>query len=70
LAVVSADSPPASGWSALQAELTTLSNNGVQRIVDGASHTSLGFNPDHASQVSTAIRDVIEAVQTGQPLMP
>ena len=55
-------------YNELQAELLVLSSNSVRRIVDGASHTSLVYNQQHAQQTSAAIRQVVEAVREGKRL--
>lgn len=69
LVVVSAsEAPHATAWPVLQAELAELSGDRVHRIIPGASHVSLAFNPDHAAQVTAAILEVIESVRSGQPL--
>jgi len=56
-------------YNELQAELLALSSNSVQHIVDGASHSSLVWNQQHAQETSAAILQVVEAVRTGQPLL-
>ncbi len=38
------------------------------RIVEESDHQSLQFNARHASVTSAAIRAVVEAARTGQPL--
>jgi hypothetical protein len=45
-----------------------LSTNSFIRTIDGATHASLVDNQTHASQTSTAAREVVDAVRTGQPL--
>jgi len=56
------------GWLELQNELAALSTNSLHITVDGATHASLAFNPEHAQGVSAAILKVVEAVRSGQPL--
>jgi pimeloyl-ACP methyl ester carboxylesterase len=68
LAVVTAGQGGASGWAGLQAELAQLSSNSMHVVVEDAQHASLAFNEAHARETSAAIRAVIEAVTTGQPL--
>ncbi len=53
---------------ALQNELAALSTNSTHRIVEGSDHQSLQFNATHASVTSAAIRAVVEAAWSGQPL--
>ena len=55
-------------WQAWQRDLTTLSSNSVQQVVEGASHVSLQMNQEHAKLTSAAIIQVVDAVRTGQPL--
>jgi pimeloyl-ACP methyl ester carboxylesterase len=55
-------------YSALREEISAYSSNSVTRIVEGADHSSILGNEQYAQQVSEAVRDVIEAAQTGQPL--
>ena len=55
-------------WMAAQARLTTLSTNSRHRVVPEATHSSLVLEEDDAAAVIQAIRDVVEAVRTSQPL--
>ena len=50
-------------WQTLQSELAMLSTNSRQISVDGATHASLTFNPDHAQQTAEAILAVVDAVR-------
>jgi len=68
LAVISAGTNQPAGWSALQADLATLSSNQIHQTIEEASHASLAFNPQHAQMVSKTILQVVDAVRTGQPL--
>jgi len=52
----------------LQAELATLSSNSFHYTEAGATHESLVAERDHALVVVEAIRRVLEAARTGQPL--
>ena len=52
----------------LQIELSQLSSNSSYRVVEGATHTSLVNNPDHAQSVITAIHDVLESIRSGTSL--
>jgi pimeloyl-ACP methyl ester carboxylesterase len=55
-------------WLEMQNELSSLSTNSVHIVVEGASHVSLAFNPEHAHAVSDAILRVVDAVRTGKGL--
>ncbi len=55
-------------YAALQAEVAGFSTNSVTRPVDGADHGTIIGREQYARQVSEAIRDVIVAAQTGDPL--
>lgn len=68
LIVVSAPMDAQTGWLALQAEMTNLSTNRVQRIIPNATHASLILNKADAVASSQAILDVVTAVRTAQPL--
>src|SRR5687768_7080153 len=52
----------------LQDELTQLSTNSIQRLVDGATHSSLIIEQQDAQVTVDAVQQVIEAVRTGKPL--
>jgi pimeloyl-ACP methyl ester carboxylesterase len=52
----------------LQHELTQLSTNSVQRIVEGATHSSLIIEKQDALATIDAIRRVVEVVRTGESL--
>lgn len=71
LIVLSATERPTYGkeeMDAQQADLATLSANSVHQMVIGASHESLVAEKEHALVVGSAIRQVLVAAQTGQPL--
>jgi pimeloyl-ACP methyl ester carboxylesterase len=53
---------------ALQEELTGLSSNSTQRIVEGSTHLSVVVDRDHAKQTSASILEVVEAVPSDHPL--
>lgn len=55
-------------WIELQNELAGLSTDSLHITVEGATHASLAFNPEHAKAVSDAILKVVEAVRLGKPL--
>jgi pimeloyl-ACP methyl ester carboxylesterase len=55
-------------WQGWQTGFTALSTNSVQRIVPGASHTSLILDAADARASVEAILQVVEASHTGQPL--
>lgn len=48
----------------MQDELTALSANGRQYIVEGADHLSLVHNQEHAHHTAQAILEMVESVQT------
>jgi pimeloyl-ACP methyl ester carboxylesterase len=68
LIVVTAPMDAQKGWLVLQAEMTQLSTNSVQRIIPNATHASLILNKADAVASSKAILDVVTAVRTAQPL--
>lgn len=53
-------------WIELQNELAELSSDSRHITVDGATHASLAFDPQHAGSVSSAILQMVEALQTGK----
>jgi len=57
-------------WIKYQNELAGLSTDTQHIIVEGANHTGLVFNPDHAQVVSQAILQEVDAAQTGTRLSP
>jgi pimeloyl-ACP methyl ester carboxylesterase len=68
LIVVTAPLEAQKGWLVLQAEMTKLSTNRVQRVIPNATHASLIVNKADAVASSKAILDVVTAVRTAQPL--
>jgi pimeloyl-ACP methyl ester carboxylesterase len=52
----------------LQHELTQLSTNSVQRVVEGATHSSFIIEQQDALVTVDALQQVISAVRTGNPL--
>jgi pimeloyl-ACP methyl ester carboxylesterase len=68
LIVVTAPIDAQKGWLELQAEMTNLSTNSVQRVIPNATHASLILNKADAIASSKAILDVVTAVRTAQPL--
>jgi hypothetical protein len=52
----------------MQRELQSLSTNSIYIAVEAATHVSLVHNRDHAQGTIDAIKQVIEAAQTGEPL--
>lgn len=52
----------------LHRELAALSSNSVQQVVEGASHAGLASRSQFLPEVTAAIRQVVNAVQTGIPL--
>jgi hypothetical protein len=69
LIVVTAPQDAQSGWLELQAEMTKLSTNSVQRVIPNATHAFLIWNKDFAVESSNAILDVVAAVRTAKPLV-
>ena len=55
---------------AMDAEMAALSADGQHVVVEGATHLGLALEPEHARATSAAIRRVVEAARTGQPLTP
>jgi pimeloyl-ACP methyl ester carboxylesterase len=64
LAVITAGTDSAAGWSGQQDDLATLSRNSVHRTVAAATHQSLIDNERYAAQSSRAIRGVVKEAQT------
>jgi pimeloyl-ACP methyl ester carboxylesterase len=54
----------------LQAELPALSSNSLQLTVQGATHESLIAQREHALIVAQAIRQVLDASESGNQLVP
>jgi pimeloyl-ACP methyl ester carboxylesterase len=67
LAVVSAGTQPRD-WLELQYELAALSPNSSHRVVEGATHVSVLYDPDDAKITSAAIVGVVEAARDDRPL--
>jgi pimeloyl-ACP methyl ester carboxylesterase len=58
-------------WQAFQSELaSSLSMNSAHRILEGAGHPSLIFDPQYSQGSSRAIVHVVEAVRNGVSLEP
>jgi pimeloyl-ACP methyl ester carboxylesterase len=55
-------------WQGLQEDLATLSPNSKQRVIKGATHTSVMYDRSDAQATSTAIVEVVEAVRNDRPL--
>lgn len=70
LAVITRGEGVDDGWREMQNELAALSTNSVHITVDGSTHTSLIFNPQHAHIVSETILQVMDAARTGKRLHP
>jgi pimeloyl-ACP methyl ester carboxylesterase len=54
----------------LQADLVNLSSNSAHLTVEGATHDGLVCRRESALIVAKAIKQVVEAAQTGRPLAP
>jgi hypothetical protein len=52
----------------LQEELTHLSSDSTQRVVEGSTDNSIVLDRRYAWQTDEEIMRVVEAVRTGQPL--
>lgn len=63
LIVLTAGENQLEGWMTLQQELAKLSTNATHQVVQGASHGSLAFDPEHAHQVTEGIQAVVAAVR-------
>jgi len=64
------DETASESWKALQQELAALSSNSLHITVDGATHASLAFDPQHAQAVSDAVVKVVDAIHSGERLNP
>jgi pimeloyl-ACP methyl ester carboxylesterase len=64
------DESASESWKALQQELAELSTDSLHITVDGATHASLAFDPQHAQAVSSAVVKVVNVVRTGERLNP
>jgi hypothetical protein len=53
---------------AMDDEQAALSTNGVHQPIAGATHQGLVTTPAHAAVTSQAIKGVVEAVRSGQPI--
>jgi pimeloyl-ACP methyl ester carboxylesterase len=52
----------------MEDEMTALSTNSAQQVVEGVSHMSFATRSEHATITTQAINRVIDAVRSGQPL--
>lgn len=64
------DETASESWKALQQELAGLSTDSLHITVDGATHASLAFDPEHARAVSEAVLNVVDVVRSGARLNP
>jgi pimeloyl-ACP methyl ester carboxylesterase len=55
-------------WQGWQADLTALSTNSVQRVLPGATHGSIMYDPTDAKVSTDAILQVVKAARTGAAL--
>jgi pimeloyl-ACP methyl ester carboxylesterase len=67
LVIVTAASGAQRGWLAAHDQMVTLSTNGVDRVLEGATHDSVLNGADSAASVQ-AILDVLAAIRDGTPL--
>jgi hypothetical protein len=68
LIVLSADTGNAAGWQAKQDQMATLSTNSLHRVATATTHESLVGDEADSAAASQAVRDVVVAVRTSQPL--
>jgi pimeloyl-ACP methyl ester carboxylesterase len=68
LIVITAGRGQKAGWASAQIDLASLSTHSLQRVVPGATHSSLVDDRVDASASSQAIRDVVRSVRTATPL--
>lgn len=68
LLVVSAGQNTPVGWADLQNDLASLSTNSMHLRLPNATHVSLAFHPNDAHEVSSAVLQIVDAAQTGNPL--
>ena len=68
LIVLTAEQGNAPGWMPNQDAMAKMSTNSRHEVVPGSTHQSLTDNPAHASVVSDAIVDLVDAIRTGLPL--
>jgi hypothetical protein len=68
LMVLTARKGAEGGWAAAQNDLARLSTNTVHRVLTHATHSMLTDDRATAAKSSRAIRDVVNAARTGQPL--
>jgi pimeloyl-ACP methyl ester carboxylesterase len=66
--ITASETGPYPAWPALQDDLAGLSTDSIHQIIEGATHSSLVFNPAYARQVSAAIIQVVEAIRDGKRL--
>jgi pimeloyl-ACP methyl ester carboxylesterase len=64
------DETATESWKALQQELAGLSTDSLHITVEGATHASLAFDPQHARAVSDAVVQVVEVIRSGERLNP
>jgi hypothetical protein len=53
---------------ALDAEVASLSSNSRHIVVQGATHSGLAAQPEHAAVTARAIQAVVDSVRSGKPL--
>jgi hypothetical protein len=68
LVVLTAGSGNDAAPIATQKQTATMSTNGVQRVVEGASHPDLIMKQADAAVTTQAILDVVSSVRNNQPL--
>jgi pimeloyl-ACP methyl ester carboxylesterase len=68
LVVLTARKDAQGGWASAQNDLARLSTNSAHHVLDNATHSMLTEDKATAAKSSEAIREVVDAVRTGQPL--
>jgi hypothetical protein len=49
--------------------MAALSSKSLHRVVPGVSHGAFAFDRQHIGETIAAVREVVEAVHTGRPLI-
>jgi pimeloyl-ACP methyl ester carboxylesterase len=69
LMVLTAEKDAEGGWMPAQNELAVLSTNSAHRVLQDATHAAIVEDKGVALQSSRAIRDVVDSVRTGTPVV-
>jgi hypothetical protein len=57
------------GWATAQDNLATLSTNSAHRVLPDVTHAMLTENQTAATQSSQAVRDVVNSIRNGTPII-